>query len=52
MEKFTVCALDGIEAILGNTFLDVYHVDVLERGSKLRVIARLVDRSISLKVKY
>jgi hypothetical protein len=23
------CALDGMEAILGNTFLDVYHVDVL-----------------------
>ncbi len=24
-----VCALDGMEAILGNTFLDVYRVDVL-----------------------
>ncbi len=24
-----VCALDGMEAILGNTFLDVYRIDVL-----------------------
>ncbi len=52
MDKFIVCTLDGSEAILNNTFSDVYYVDVLKGGSKLRVIARLTNRSISLKVGY
>jgi hypothetical protein len=30
VENFMVCALDGMEAILGNTFLDAYRVDVLK----------------------
>ncbi len=47
-----VYALDGMEAILKNTFLDTYLVDVLKGGSKLRIIARLRDRSISLKVEH
>jgi hypothetical protein len=52
MENFIVCALDGMEAILGHTFLDVYHVDVLRGGSKLTIIIRLANRSISLEVEY
>jgi hypothetical protein len=28
--NFVICTLDGIEAILRNTFLDVYHVHVLK----------------------
>jgi len=28
--------LNGIEAILGNTLFDAYHVDVLKRGFKLK----------------
>jgi hypothetical protein len=32
--------------------LDTYLVDVLKGGSKLRIIARLRDRSISLKVEH
>jgi hypothetical protein len=51
-KNFTVCTLDGIEAILGNTFLNIYHVDVLKRNSKLKVIVKLTNRSISLKVEY
>jgi hypothetical protein len=51
-KNFMVCALDGMEAISRNTFLDIYHVDVLKGSSKLRVIARLTNRSISLKVEY
>ncbi len=51
-ENFIVYALDDIDAFLGNTFLDAYHVDVLKGGSKLIIIARLVDRSINLNVKY
>jgi len=52
VENFTICALDGMEAILGNTFLNAYCVDVLRSGFKLKVIARLTNRSISLKVEY
>ncbi len=52
VKNFTVCTLDGIEAILGNTFLTIYHVDVVKGGSKLRVIAKLANRSINLEVEY
>jgi hypothetical protein len=51
-KNFTVYTLDGIETILRNPFLDVYHVDILKGGLKLKVITRIVDRSINLKVKY
>ncbi len=51
-KTFMVCALDGIEAILRNIFLNAYRVHVLRRGSKLRVIVRLTYRSISLEVEY
>jgi hypothetical protein len=33
-KKFMVYALDGMETILRNTFLDTYLVDVLKGGSK------------------
>ncbi len=51
-ENFIVYAWDDIDAFLRNTYLDTYHVDVLKGGSKLIIIPRLVDRSISLNVKY
>ncbi len=51
-KNFTICALDGIEGILGNTFLDVYRVHVLRGGFKLRVISRLANRFVGLKGKY
>jgi len=44
--------LDGIEAIFRNTFLDVYHVDVLKGSLKWRIIVRLVYRSIGLEIEY
>jgi len=54
--KFTknvmVYTFDGIEAILGNTFLDVYHVDVLKGGYKLRIITGLANRFVKSKVEY
>ncbi len=50
MENFTVCALDGIDAILGNTFLDVYRINVLRGGLNLRIIVKLVDRFVISKV--
>jgi hypothetical protein len=46
--NLTIYTLDDIEAILGNTSLNIYHVDVLRGGSKLRVIVKLANRSISL----
>jgi hypothetical protein len=51
-ENFTICALNRMEAILGNTFLDAYHVDVLRGGFKLKVFAKLANRSINLEVEY
>jgi len=52
VENFTICALDGIESIYGNTFPNVYCVDVFKGSSRLKVIARLVYRYTSLKVGY
>jgi len=52
IENFTICILNGMEAILGNTFLDVYYVNVSKRGFKLRIIVKLTDKSINLKVEY
>jgi hypothetical protein len=51
-KNFIICTLDGIKAILGNTFLNIYHVDVLRGSFKLRIIFRLVDRFVSLEVEY
>ncbi len=51
-KNFMVYTLDGMEAILRNTFLNNYLVDVLKGGSKFKIIARLRDRSISLKVEH
>jgi len=51
-KNFTVYALDGIEAILGNPFLDAYHVDILKGGLKLSVITILIHRFVNLKVEY
>jgi len=44
--------LDGIEVILGNTFLNAYHIDVLKGISKFKIIIRLVDKLVSLKIEY
>jgi hypothetical protein len=43
---------DSIEAIVGNTFLDLYHVDVLKGSLKWIIIVRLVYRSIGLEIEY
>jgi hypothetical protein len=51
-KNFMVYALDGMEAILRNTFLDIYLVNVLKGRSKLRIIVRLRNMSISLKVEH
>ncbi len=42
-----MCKLNGFEAILGNTFLNTYHVDILKGNSKFKVIARLVINQLT-----
>ncbi len=44
--------LDSFEAILNNTFLDTYHVDVLKDNYKLRTIIRLDEMLVNLEVEY
>jgi hypothetical protein len=44
--------LDGIDAILGNTFLNASRVNVLKGGLKLKVNTKLANRFVNLKVKY
>lgn len=41
-EDFTIVALNGFDAILGNIFLEVYNIDILKGSSKLKIITRLV----------
>jgi hypothetical protein len=45
-----VYALDGIEAILGNTFLNINCVDVLKGGLKFKIITRLTNKFVNLEV--
>jgi hypothetical protein len=52
IKNFIVYVLDGIKAILRNTFIHVYSVDVLRKGFKLKVIVKLVDRFVCLEVEY
>jgi hypothetical protein len=35
--NFTLCDLDSFDAILRNTFLDAYEVDILRNGNNVRV---------------
>jgi hypothetical protein len=51
-EIFTICELNNMEANLGKTFLDTYHVHILKGNSKLKVIVRLANRLINLNVEY
>ena len=46
MGNFTVCEMDGIDLILGNTFFDAYGVDIRRRP--LRVVANPEGKEIEL----
>jgi hypothetical protein len=35
-EKFILCDLGSFDAILGNTFLDAYKVDIFHNGNKVK----------------
>ena len=47
VENFTVCEMDGIDLILGNTFLDTYGVDIRRRP--LSVVANPEGKEIELE---
>ena len=47
VENFTVCEMDGIDLILGNTFFDTYGVDIRRRP--LRVVANPEGKEIELE---
>jgi len=49
VEDFTVCEMDGIDLILGNTFLDTYKVDI-RKWSSLKVVANQDGREIELEI--
>jgi hypothetical protein len=51
-ENFLMCELEGMEAILGNILKNVYQINILKDGSKLKFIAKLIYKSISLNVEY
>jgi len=51
-EDFMIIALDGFDTILGNIFLDAYHIDILRNDSKLRIKARLTKKLVNLEVDY
>jgi hypothetical protein len=48
--NFIMCELDNIKPIVGNTFLDSYHVDILRRGLKFIIIVMLTNKLVSLNI--
>ncbi len=51
-EDFTLCDLNKFDVILGNTFLDVYKVDILHIGNKLKVHAKVGCKLVNLDLEY
>jgi hypothetical protein len=51
-ENFTLCDLDNFDVIIGNTFLDVYEVDILHNGGRLRVCAKCGFKLMNLDAMY
>lgn len=49
VEDFTVCEMDGVDLILGNTFLDTYGVDIRRRPS-LKVVANVDGKELELEI--
>jgi hypothetical protein len=49
-KNFIMCELDNIKPIVGSTFLDSYHVDILRRGFKFKIIVMLANKLISLNI--
>jgi hypothetical protein len=47
-ENFMIIASNGFDTILNNIYLDVYCMNILKGGFKLRIIAKLVNKSINL----
>jgi hypothetical protein len=50
--NFTMYELDDFKAILSNSFLNFYKIDILKSNYKMKVIMRLVDELVNLNVEY
>jgi hypothetical protein len=51
-ENFTLCDLDQIDVILGNTFLDAYKVDIFYSGNKLKDYTKVSSKLMNFNAKY
>jgi hypothetical protein len=49
-KNFIMCELDNIKSIIGSTFLDSYHVDILRRCFKFEIIVMLANKLVSLNI--
>jgi hypothetical protein len=51
-ENFTMCDLDNFDAILGNTFLNVYKIDILHNEGRLRICAKCGSKLVNLNANH
>jgi len=49
-KNFTMCELDNNKPIVGNISLDSYHVHILRRGFKVKIIVMLANKLVSLNI--
>ncbi len=50
-EIFTLCNLDSFEAIIRNTFLDAYEIDIIVKEQKIRIHAKVGSYLMNLNGK-
>jgi hypothetical protein len=51
-KNFTLCELDNFDAILTNTFLDAYEIDILHNKGKLKICAKSGSKLMNLNAHY
>jgi hypothetical protein len=51
-EIFTLCDLNNFDVLLGNTFFNVYEVDIFDNGSKMKVSAKVSFKLLNLNEDY
>jgi len=52
IENFTMCDLDKFDVIIGNTFLDVYEVDIFCSKGKLKIHPKYGFKLMNLDLYY
>jgi hypothetical protein len=51
-EIFTLCALNNFDVCLGNTFFNVYEVEIFHNRSKLKISAKVGSKLLNLNEDY